>query len=941
MRRTRVPVALTALLVLIAATALGAGVLQSSSGPAETQRLGEGELPTALAAHLQDLAMASPGNEGLEEEGPSSAAESAFLERAYPADTISVEQIADARAAAAAAERRPFPRGKGKKGTWVSIGPSEALYPFERFRNSFNYVPNAYVAGGRTTSIALAASCKPGDCRAYITPAGGGVWRTKNALTGQPNWEYLGGPLGINAAGSVYLDPNDPSGNTVYVGTGEANVCASGCVAGTGLYKSTNGGDTWTLLGGNTFNGLGIGEIIVKPGSPQTIYAGVTTALRGMSSVCCSGITRPVPGAGKWGLYKSTNGGASWAFIHNGSTNVADCVGDLEEWNNRRTCSPRGVRSLALDPSNSEIVYAGSYARGVWRSPDGGATWTQIKPSLNAAIIQSRPNLAVTTLPNGKTRMYVFEGNNNTQGQTANPNSSRLFRSDDVATGAPVFTDMSSANPADPGFAFRGTCDPQCWYDSFVYTPKGFPDIVYVGGDYFYGETVANKRGVVLSTDAGVSATDMTFDGTDPLHPNGLHPDQHSIVTIPGNPFQFIETNDGGVMRSSGDFVDRSAWCDDPNRGLSGATLARCRQMLSRIPSKLQGLNKGLSTLQFQSFSVSPHNVNVVQGGTQDNGTWETGGNTTKWENTMIGDGGQSGFDVAIREFRFHNFTGASPDVNFDGGDFEKWIWTGDPLGQAAEFYSPVISDPVVSKTLFAGTQTVFRTKTAGLGNRTIAEAQEICNEWTGTFAETCGDWAELGSPRLTNAALGSRAGGNMAAIERTTADRSSAWAATTTGRVFISKNVDADPAGAVTWTRLDDDSPTTPGRFVSSIYVDPVNGNHAWISYSGFNSATPGTPGHVFEVTYNQGTGTSTWVDRSFDMADIPVTDLVRDDVTGDLYAANDFGVLLLANGTTSWVEAASGMPNVEVAGLTIIPSERRLYAATHGLSGWLLNLD
>jgi hypothetical protein len=941
MRRTRVPVALAALLVLIAVTALAAGFLRSSSGPAQAQRAGEGEMPTALGAHLQDLAMTSPGNEGLAEEGPASAGESAFMERAFPGDTISVEQMADARAAAAAAEGRPFPRGKGKKGTWVTIGPSEALYPFERFRNAFNYVPTSYVAGGRTTSIAVADACKPGDCRAYITPAGGGVWRTKNILTGQPSWEYLGGPLGINAAGKVYIDPNDSSGNTVYVGTGEANICASGCVAGTGLYKSTNGGDTWIKLGGGTFDGLGIGAIVSKPGSPNTLYLGVTTALRGMSSVCCSGVTRPVPGAGKWGLYKSTNGGTTWSFIHDGSTNVADCVGDLTEWNNLRTCSPRGVRSLALDPTNPEIVYAGSYARGVWRSPDGGATWTQIKPSINAAIIQSRPNLAVTTLPNGKTRMYVFEGNNNTQGQFANPNSSRLYRSDDVASGAPVFTDMSSATPADPGFAFRGTCDPQCWYDSYVYTPKGFPDIVYVAGDYTYGETIANKRAVVLSTDGGVSATDMTFDGTDQLHPNGLHPDQHSIITLPGRPFQFIETNDGGVMRSSGDFVDRSSWCDDPNRGLSGATLTRCRQMLSRIPSELTSLNKGLSTLQFQSFSVSPHNSKLVQGGTQDNGTWQTNGNPVKWENTMIGDGGQSGFDVAIPGFRFHNFTGASPDVNFDNGDFEKWIWTGDPLGQAAEFYSPVISDPVVSKTLFAGTQTVFRTKTAGLGNRTIAEAQAICNEWTGTFTAQCGDWAELGSPRLVNAAWGSRAGGNMAAIERTTADSSTAWAATTTGRVFISKNVAADPASAVTWTRIDDDSAATPGRFVSSIYVDPANGNHAWVSYSGFNSATPGTPGHVFEVTYNPATSTSTWADRSFDLADLPITDLVRDDVTGDLYASNDFGVLLLANGTTSWVQAASGMPNVEVAGLTIVPSERKLYAATHGLSGWLLNLD
>jgi hypothetical protein len=96
-------------------------------------------------------------------------------------------------------------------------------------------------------------------------------------------------------------------------------------------------------------------------------------------------------------------------------------------------------------------------------------------------------------------------------------------------------------------------------------------------------------------------------------------------------------------------------------------------------------------------------------------------------------------------------------------------------------------------------------------------------------------------------------------------------WAATTSGRVFISKNVDTEPASAVSWTRLDDDFATSPGRFVSSIYVDPANGNHAWISYSGFDANTPATPGHVFEVTYNQATGTSTWVDRSHDMQDIP----------------------------------------------------------------------
>jgi len=176
--------------------------------------------------------------------------------------------------------------------------------------------------------------------------------------------------------------------------------------------------------------------------------------------------------------------------------------------------------------------------------------------------------------------------------------------------------------------------------------------------------------------------------------------------------------------------------------------------------------------------------------------------------------------------------------------------------------------------------------------------------------------------------------------IERTKADTSTAWAATDSGRVFITKNVDAEPASAVTWTRIDDDSTIDPNRFVSSIYVDPADGNHAWISYSGFSVNTPATPGHVFEVTYDPGTGTASWVDRSYDLQDLPITDLVRDDVTGNLYASNDFGVLVLAAGTTTWTLAAPGMPNVEVAGLTVVPSERILYAATHGLGAWRLNL-
>jgi hypothetical protein len=895
-------------------------------------------MPRALSEHLEQLAQTIPGLGGFAE-GPGEAADQAFEQRAYPGDSVSVAQMDAARSSHARLSGRPFPRGKGRTGTWVSVGPSQALYPLTIFRSSFSYVPADYYAGGRTTAIAIAGSCRPGHCVIYVTPAGGGVWRTKNGLDGQPSWRYLGGPLGINAAGAVTVDPNDATGDTVYVGTGEANVCGSGCVAGVGLYKSTDGGETWIgPLGQAELGGKGIGAVVVKPGNPNTIFAGTTSALRGLSSVCCDGVIRPVPGAAQWGLYRSTDGGATWQFVHNGSVNPAACTGDLTEYNNGGTCSPRGVRHVVLDPTNPDTVYAGSYARGVWRSTDNGTTWTQIKPSANAAVVSTRPAIAVNLLANGRTRMYVHEGNNG-------GSPGQLFRSDDVAAGAPVFANLSSNDPAHPGFATYNLCGTQCSYDLFVHSPAGYPDIVYAGGSYAYGETgnISNGRAVVLSTDGGLTATDMTMDGTDFYHPNGLHPDQHAIVTSPGDPFQFFETSDGGIMRSSGSFTDSSAWC--AARGLTGVRLGRCQQLLSRVPSKLESLNKGLPTLQFQSLSVSPFNANIVQGGTQDNGTWQTPGNPIKWENTMIGDGGQSGFDVGIPSFRFHSFYDASPDVNFSNGDTADWNWISDPIfGHAGTaFYAPIISDPVVSRTMFAGTgRTVYRTKTSGLGTMTLAEFRQHCNEWFGDFPATvtCGDWAELGASRLTSAAFGDRDGGGVAAVERTTANTSTIWAATSRGRVFVTANGDAEPASSVTWTRLDTLAANDPNRFISGIHVNPANPNQAWVSYSGFNSATPATPGHVFLVTWNPGTGAATWADVSYDLGDVPATDVARDDATGDLYASSDFGVALLAAGATTWTLAAPGMPHVEVAGLTVVPGARRLYAATHGLGAWLLNL-
>ena len=163
---------------------------------AVTGRMIADEMPLALERHLERL-RSIPGNGGESPEGRGAADEEKFMALAYPETDVTLAQLSEARSAAARLHGKPFPTGKGRPGTWITIGPSQALYPATPFRNSFSYVPNRYVAGGRATALAIDPNCQPGNCRLWVSAAGGGVWRTKNALSGQPNWEYLATTFGI------------------------------------------------------------------------------------------------------------------------------------------------------------------------------------------------------------------------------------------------------------------------------------------------------------------------------------------------------------------------------------------------------------------------------------------------------------------------------------------------------------------------------------------------------------------------------------------------------------------------------------------------------------------------------------------------------------------------------------------------------------------------
>jgi len=846
----------------------------------------------------------------------------AYLLRAYPATEIPGDATLAAQSGWAA-----LSAGAHSTGSWQLIGPSKATYP--SVLNPFLFDGAQYVASGRVTAMAISPACTQSKCTLYVAAAGGGVWRTDKALTGS-NWQFVSSSFGTNAIGSLLMDPSDPTGNTLYAGTGEPNA-SNDSEAGVGIYKTTDGGQTWALVpGSDIFFQRAIGQMALD--NAGKLLVPIASAIRGISSVTSGEVSsgnaaHPLVSRG---LYRQTGATFTQIFVAPAPT--------------------RGSTTVRVDPTHPGIIYVnafgGSFAGpggglsgGIWRSVNNGASFTQIftprdttQATFNAAL--ERDEFDVTTLPSGATRMYVGAGEGGTAFNPPSPLAT-FWRSDNADTAA-TFASFG-------GSQVLGYCTGQCWYDNVVYTPSGAPNVVYLGGSFSYDQLHAqsNGRAWLLSTNGGTTWSDLTQDG-DPNRAEAIHPDQHAIVAVPGKPLQFITGSDGGVVRSDGKLADISAKCD--TRGLNAADTAFCKSLLSNVPNQLVNMNTGLSTLQFQSLSASAQRPqNLLQGGTQDNGTFQYNGSPVVWPQEIYGDGGQSGFNVTNDALRFNTFTGQANDANFHDGDPTKWVIISAPIFTSPEgsfFYPPVIADPNPAKagSIFQGSFSVWRTQDWG-GNQADLEAN--CPEFT-TFAGKpgCGNFVRVGngvpSTDLTAAAWGSRAGTAVAWIARAPQNTGTVWAATGAGRVFVTENVDAS-AGSVVWNRVD--PALAPGRAISEIYVDPSNARHAWISYNGYNVNTPATPGHVFEATWN-GAGAATYVDRSYDLPDFPITALVRDDLTGDLYAASDFGVMKLAKGTTTWVVAGGGLPMVSVAGLTIVPSARILYAATHGRSAWSMQL-
>jgi hypothetical protein len=240
----------------------------------------------------------------------------------------------------------------------------------------------------------------------YVGTATGGLWKTvNNGTTWTVHFDDLDDVVSI---GDIAINPNDA--NTVWVGSGENNNRQSGSW-GNGVYKSTDGGETWKHMGLSTSRH--IARIIVDPVDHDIVYVAALGSLWGRG--------------GERGVYKTTDGGLTWNRIHH----VDDDT---------------GVTELVMDPSNNKVLYAATYQRrratwgfnggglgsAMWKSSDAGRTWTKLTNGVPSG-------------PLGRIGMDVYRANPNIlYARIEHDKESGTYRSDDAGL---TWRKMSSVNP--------------------------------------------------------------------------------------------------------------------------------------------------------------------------------------------------------------------------------------------------------------------------------------------------------------------------------------------------------------------------------------------------------------------------------------------------------------------------------------------------------------
>jgi photosystem II stability/assembly factor-like uncharacterized protein len=341
--------------------------------------------------------------------------------------------------------------------------------------------------GGR----ALAVAGIPGDPETfYFGAVAGGVWKTTD---GGATWEPLTDGTAISSVGALAIAPSDHQ--VIYVGTGEA-APRGDMTYGDGVYKSVDGGKTWSHIG--LADSRQIGALIVDPRNADTVLVAAFGHAFGPNK--------------ERGVYRTTDGGKSWTRVL---------------YRDEQT----GAIDVSFDPNDPSIVYAalwqarrqpwnfssGGPGSGLYRSTDGGVTWTHLTGNGLPEGILGRIHVSVS--PADSKRVYAM----------IEAHQGGLYRSDDGG--------VHWARVSDDGRLTQ-----RAWYFSTVLADPKHVDTVY-----------AENTGLFRSTDGGKS-----FE----LLP-ARHGDHHGLWIDPANPDRMIESSDGGASVS---FDHGKSWTTEANQ---------------------------------------------------------------------------------------------------------------------------------------------------------------------------------------------------------------------------------------------------------------------------------------------------------------------------------------------------------------------------------------
>jgi len=326
--------------------------------------------------------------------------------------------------------------------------------------------------GGRVTTVTGVPS-QPFTF--YMGSTGGGVWKTVDA--GQTWVNVTDGQIGVGSMGAIDVSQSDP--NTVYIGTGSDGL-RSNVSIGDGVYKSTDAGKTWAHVGLRDVGN--IGGLRVHPSNPDVAFV--------------AAIGNPFKPNAERGVFRTKDGGTSWQKV----LAVSDSTGAVD---------------VELQPGNPNVVFAamwraerkpwtiisGAREGGIYRSTDGGDTWTKVTNGLPNELV-GKANIAVSNAnPN---RIYVLI--------EAKPGSG-LYRSDD---GGQSFQLAST---------FAQIITRPFYYTTITADPKN-ADVVYAGAEGYFRSSDAGKTWQIMRVP---------------------HGDNHDLWINPTNSDVMIQSNDGGA----------------------------------------------------------------------------------------------------------------------------------------------------------------------------------------------------------------------------------------------------------------------------------------------------------------------------------------------------------------------------------------------------------